>query len=245
MEFNSSPEDKVKQAEFHTPEYVQTQLKVKNLMQVDLINAIDELSEVISSNAERIERLKGTLPDCKTEPERQQCQKGIIRYENLSDLANKVSEAYLMFLDVYTYGIYSLLTENEWDWRAFARHFYTILYEHPKTVNTQLNDIIRILKSDIDGGYDLTRIVNAKKGFSRFIDDNNGFAKQIRVNVDAHFDGNYRERLNLIKNLSYCDLFTLYYTYIDKMHVFLSELKPVLVALRRSADNTYYSTFIR
>lgn len=245
MIFNSSPEDKAKQAEFHTPEYVKTQLKVKNTMQADLIKAIDELSEVASSNAERIERLKGALHDCKTEAERQHYQKGITGYENLSDLSNKVSEAYLMFLDVYTYGIYALLTENEWDWRAFARHFYTILYEHPKTVNSQLNDIIRILKSDIDSGYDITSIVDAKKAFSKFIEDNTGFAKQIRVNVDAHFDGDFHERLNLIKNLSYCELLTLYYTYIEKMHIFLSELRPALVALRHSADITFYSTFTR
>lgn len=245
MIFNSSPADKAKQEEFHAPEYVKTQLKVKNTMQADLIKAIDELTEVTSSNAERIEHLKGALPNCKTEAERQHYQKGIIRYGNLSDLANKVSEAYLMFLDVYTYGFYALLTENEWDWRAFARHFYTIIYEHPKTVNSQLNDIIRILKSDIDGSYDITSIINSKKDFSRFIDDHTGFAKRIRVNVDAHFGGDIHERLNLIKNLSYCELLTLYYTYIKKMHVFLSELRPALVTLRRSADITYYSTFIR
>ena len=56
MIFNSSPEDKAKQAEFHTPEHVKTQLKVKNTMQTDLIKAIDELSEVTNSNAERVER---------------------------------------------------------------------------------------------------------------------------------------------------------------------------------------------
>ena len=55
-----------------------------------------------------------------------------------------------MLLDMYTYGTYCMLANDEWDWRAFARHFYTIIKEHPKTVNSQLNDIVRILRKEIE-----------------------------------------------------------------------------------------------
>lgn len=241
MKFSSTPLDTAKRSEFHEPQFVKNQLKVKNLMQADLIKAVDDLSEVVVSNGERInslrELLKGNIPEEKKELWRS----AIVKYENLSVLATKVSEIYLMLLDIYTYGTFCMLAKDEWDWRAFARHFYTILNEHPKTVNKQLNDILQILKADIDENYDLSSVVQAKKEFSSFINDNISFAKQIRINVDAHFDGDFTERLNLITDLSYSRVIELYYAYNSKMHIFLQELKPALLRLRHSADTSYYS----
>lgn len=168
MKFSSTPLDTAKRSEFHEPQFVKNQLKVKNLMQADLIKAVDDLSEVVVSNGERInslrELLKGNIPEEKKELWRS----AIVKYENLSVLATKVSEIYLMLLDIYTYGTFCMLAKDEWDWRAFARHFYTILNEHPKTVNKQLNDILQILKADIDENYDLSSVVQAKKEFSSF-----------------------------------------------------------------------------
>lgn len=240
MEFYTSLKEEAKRSEFHTPEFVNKQIQVKSLMQVDLIKAIDELIKIIDSNKERIKRFQESLNGNIDENKRQLYKDGIVKYENLSVLAQKVSEIYLMLLDVYTYGTYSILAENEWDWRAFARHLYTMLYEHSKTVNKQLNDIMRIVKTDLEESYNLTRLKNAKKEFSSFIAENLEFAKQIRVNVDAHFDGDFMERLNLIKNLSYCDVVELYHLYNSKMHTFLLELRPVLEKIRLSADISYH-----
>lgn len=150
-----------------------------------------------------------------------------------------------MLLDMYTYGTFCMLAADEWDWRAFMRHIYTILYEHPITVNRQLNDIIKILKEELDEDFPISGLVHAKKNFSTFIIENSSFAKQIRVNVDAHFDGDFEERLSLIENLSYSSFIELYYAYTSKMHDFLTELRPALVELRRSADVSFYSMFIR
>lgn len=241
MKFKSTPLDTAKRSEFNSPQFVKEQLKVKNLMQADLIKAVDELSEVVVSNGERInslrELLKGSIPEEKKELWRN----AIVKYENLSVLSTKVSEIYLMLLDIYTYGTFCMLAKDEWDWRAFARHFYTILNEHPKTVNKQLNEILQILKADVGENYDLSSVMQAKKEFSSFINDNISFAKQIRINVNAHFDGDYTERLNLITELSYSRVVELYYAYNSKMHAFLKELRPALLRLRKSADVSYYS----
>ena len=241
MEFYTSLKEEAKRSEFHTPEFVKKQIQVKNLMQADLITAIDELINIVDSNNERIKHLQDSLNGDIENKKRQLYKDGIVKYENLSVLAQKVSEIYLMLLDVYTYGTYSILLENEWDWRAFARHLYTMLYEHSKTVNKQLNDIMRIVKTDIEQSYNLTRLKNAKKEFSSFIAENSDFAKQIRVNVDAHFDGDFLERLNLIKNLSYCDVVDLFHLYNSKMHTFLLELRPALEKVRLSADISYHT----
>ncbi|WP_027455995.1 hypothetical protein [Xylanibacter brevis] len=241
MKFKTTPLDTAKRIEFHKPQFVKAQLKVKNLMQADLIKAVDELSEVVVSNDERINSLRELLKGNISEAKKELYNNAIVKYENLSVLADKVSEIYLMLLDIYTYGTYCMLAKDEWDWRAFARHLYTILNEHPKTVNKQLNDILQILKADVDETYDLSRVVQAKKEFSSFINDNLSFAKQIRINVDAHFDGGFTKRLNLIIDLSYSKVVELYYAYNSKMHAFLQELRPALLRLRQSADNSCYS----
>lgn len=241
MEFKSTPLDKAKFIEFHTPQYTRTQLRVKNMVQTDLIKAIDELTEVVDSNTKRIKQLQERLENNMSEENKQLYETGIEKYTDLSILANKVSEIYLMQLDIYTYGTYFILAKDEWDWRAFARHFYTILKEHPNTVNKQLNFIIKILQKGIDVDYDLSSLIRAKRDFSSFIDGNVKFANQIRVNVDAHFDGNFDERIKLITNLSYYSVIELYCAYNSKMHEFLKELKPALVRFRYSADSTYHS----
>lgn len=219
-------------------------MQLKRAMQADLIKAIDELAEVETSNAQRINRLNESLKDNISENKRLVLQKGVEKYENLTIVANKVREIYLMLLDMYTYGTYCMLANDEWDWRAFARHFYTIIKEHPKNVSSQLNYIIKILRDGIEKEYDLTKVIRAKKDFSSFIESNTQFANQIRVNVDAHFDGAFEERLKMIQDLSYYNFIELYYNYTNKMHEFLSELQPVLVEYRRSADIFYYSQFV-
>lgn len=243
MDFYKSTQDSQKWSEFHSPEFAKKQMQLKRMMQDDLIKAIDELAEVEIANANRIEKLNETLKGNISNDKQLFIQEGIAKYEQLTIVANKVSEIYLMLLDMYTYGTYCMLAGDEWDWRAFARHFYTIIKEHPKTVSSQLNDIVRVLKSFIDKDYDLTKLIQAKKEFASFIESNAQFANQIRVNVDAHFDGVFDERLKLIQNLSYYNFIELYYTYTSKMHEFLSELKPALVELRRSADITYHFHF--
>lgn len=241
MEFNLSPADKSKRAEFQTQEFCHQQLRVKKIMQENLIKALDELAEIRKSNAERIINLEKLINDSIPYSTKKVYQDGIVKYENLSVLANKVSEIYLMLLDIYTYGTFIMLARDEWDWRAFARHFYTMLYEHSKTVNRHLNDILRILKENIGESYDFIGLVHAKKEFSAFIADKSEIAKQIRVNVDAHFDGDFIERLGLIQNLSYTSVITLYYEYNTKMHAFLATLEPALKKFRLSADTSYHA----
>ena len=241
MEFSSSPLDQQKRNEFHTKAFIQDQIKVKNDAHADLIKALDELAEVSDQNTERINKLNEIISHGVSAEFVKLYQEAITKYENLSVLALKVSEIYLMLLDVYTYGTYGMLADSEWDWRAFARHFYTMLFEHISTVNSYLNIIIKILKQGIGDVYDVETVDQAKKDFSSFIENNSKFAKQIRVNVDAHFDGDYKEHLGLIRSLSYSDFIALYIEYISKMDAFLKALKPAIERLRLTADASYHT----
>lgn len=241
MEFSSSPLDQQKRNEFHTKAFVQAQLKVKNDAHADLIKALDELAEVADQNTERINKLNEIISHGVSAEFVELYQETKKNYENLSVLALKVSEIYLMLLDVYTYGTYGMLADSEWDWRAFARHFYTMLFEHKKTVNSYLNTIIKILKQGIGDVYDIETVNQEKKNFSSFIDDNSKFAKQIRVNVDAHFDGDYKDHVDLIRKLSYSDFIALYFEYISKMEAFLKALKPAIERLKLYTDASYHT----
>ena len=241
MDFSSNPLDKQKFNEFHTKEFFQAQMKVKNAAHADLIKALDDLAEVANQNRGRINKLNEIISEGLSVEFEELYQDAIKKYENLSVLALKISEIYLMVLDVYTYGTHGMLADCEWDWRAFARHFYTMLFEHIKTVNTYLNTIMKILKLGIGDVYDVETVNQVKKDFSSFINDNSGFAKQIRVNVDAHFDGDLQKHINLIRNLSYSDFIALYFEYISKMDAFLKALKPALERLRLSADTSYHT----
>lgn len=214
---------------------------MKRMIQSALIKALDELTEIIDSNAARVKRLKDSLTEELPTEKTQLLRNGIVKYNNLSALTNKVCDIYLVLLDINTYGTYCMIADDEWEWRAFARHIYTILYEHSTSVSKQINDIIRIIKADVIEGYDLTPLLTAKKDYSKFINDNSELFKQIRVKVDAHYDAEFSDRLSLIKDLSYCNVFNTYYTYTSKMQGFLHELKPVLDNLRLSADIAYNS----
>lgn len=239
MEFNSSLLDKQKWAEFHTPAFAAQQLQIKKMMQEGLIKATDELIKLIDSNAERIKQLQAQLTEDLPTDRTQILRDGIVKYENLTVLTNKVCEIYLMLLDVNTYGTFCLLAQDEWDWRAFARHVYTIVYEHKTTVNKQINDIMRILQTGVGEHYDLTNLFDAKKNYSKYINEISGFAKQIRVNVDAHFDGSFTERLEIIKGISYNKVLELFFTYNSKVQAFLHELKPALDNFRITIDTVY------
>ena len=241
MEVNASLQDKLKWAEFHSPEFVRTQIQVKRMMQAGLIKALDELTELINSNTEKVRQLQVKCNQEKAEAEVQIISEAIAKFDNLTILANKVCEIYLVLLDVNTYGTYCLLSDDEWEWRAFARHIYTIIYEHTESVNKHINDIVRILKAGVDEGYDLTNLLNAKKEYAKYINNTSQIAKPIRVKTDAHFDSPSSERLSLIKELSYSSVLELYYTYTSKMQAFLHELKPALDNFRITVDTVYNS----
>ena len=70
MKFYKSQIDTQKWAEFHSSEFAKKQMQLKRMMQADLIKAIDELTEVETSNSKRIELLKEDLNDTISEDKR-------------------------------------------------------------------------------------------------------------------------------------------------------------------------------
>lgn len=239
MKFNRSSIDEQLWQEYHNPANANKQKWVKGLLQEAYLKALDELTITIEENASRIKRIKSLINDSISEDDKLHYRNGIAKYENLSVLTKKVCEIYLIMLDVNTYGTYGIIAEDEWEWRTFARHFYTVLYEHSNSVNKSINEILRIIKSNIEEGYDLKSLIEAKKEYSAFITDNSEYAKRIRINVDAHFDGDYIDHLGLITELSYSGFVGLFYAYNSKMQAFLHELRPTLDRIRISADSSY------
>lgn len=239
MKFNRSSVDEQLWQEYHNPANANKQKWVKGLLQEVYLKALDELTITIEENASRIKRIKSLINDSISEDDKLHYRNGIAKYENLSILTKKVCEIYLIILDVNTYGTYGIIAEDEWEWRTFARHFYTVLYEHSNSVNKNINEILRIIKSNIEEGYDLTRLIEAKKEYSAFITDNSEYAKRIRINVDAHFDGDYIDHLGLITELSYSGFVGLFQAYYNKMQTFLHELKTALDNIRISTDFLY------
>ncbi len=239
MKFNRSLTDEQLWQDCHNPANANKVKRAKGLLQETYHKALDELTITIEENARRIRHIQDVLNDNISEEDKLHYRNGIVKYENLSVLAKKVCEIYLIMLDVNIYGTYGIIAEDEWEWRTFARHFYTILYEHSNSVSKSINEILRIIKPSIEEGYNLTSLIEAKKEYSAFITDNSRFAKQIRINVDAHCDGDYIEHLGLITELSYSGFVGLFHTYISKMQAFLHELKPALVNIRMSADSSY------
>lgn len=239
MKFNRSSIDEQLWQEYHAPANAGKQKWVKGLLQEAYLKALDELTITIEENGRRISHIQDELNEKKSEEEKLHYRNGIVKYEKLSVLTKKVCEIYLIMLDVNTYGTYAILAENEWDWRAFARHFYTVLYEHSNSVNKSINEVLKNIKSNIEEGYNLTSLIEAKKEYSAFIADISRFAKQIRINVDAHFDGDYIEHLRLINDLSYSSFVGVFYTYNRRMQTLLHELRPALDNIRISADSFY------
>lgn len=137
---------------------------------------------------------------------------------------------FLIQMDVNTYGNQILRADNEWEWRVYARHFYTILYEHQNSVNHMLNEILNHAL-DLFGkeSAQYQDLKTEKKSFVKFINDNSEYAKSIRVTTDAHYDGVFVDRKKKIESMSFSKVVTLINNYLIKSTLLIHNINPLIV----------------
>lgn len=153
-----------------------------------------------------------------------------------------LGDFFLIQMDVNTYTNQILTADNEWEWRVFARHFYTILYEHQNSVNRMLNEILN-QAFDVFGK-DTTQYQNIKsekKSFVKFINDNSEYAKSIRVTTDAHYDGIFVERKKKIESMSYSKVVTLINNYLIKSALLIHTINPLIQEKENSLNGALKS----
>ena len=140
-----------------------------------------------------------------------------------------LGDFFLIQMDVNTYSNQILTADNEWNWRVFARHFYTILYEHKNSVNRMLNVILNqaLVVYGIDSAQ-YQNLKSEKKSFVKFINDNSEYAKSIRVTTDAHYDGIFVDRKTMIESMSYSKVVTLINNYLIKSTLLIHTIQPLI-----------------
>lgn len=218
----------------------------------------EETDRLMLDNSKYLEQdLERNVDGCQQSIERVQfdiakfdvwCESGKYPQSIVEEFNNAVSQAkayisftellgdfFLIQMDVNTYTNQILTTDNEWEWRVFARHFYTILYEHQNSVNRMLNEI---LNQALDVfGKDSTQYQNfksAKKSFVKIINDNSEYAKSIRVTTDAHYDGVFVDRKKKIESMSYSQVVTLINNYITKSSLLIHTIIPLIQEKEKS-----------
>jgi len=140
-----------------------------------------------------------------------------------------LGDFFLIQMDVNTYTNQILTADNEWEWRVYARHFYTILYEHQNSVNCLLNDILN-QALDVFGkdSVQYQNLKSEKKSFVKFINNNSEYAKSIRVTTDAHYDGIFVDRKKKIEEMSYSKVVTLINNYLIKSTLLIHTIHPLI-----------------
>lgn len=138
---------------------------------------------------------------------------------------------YLIHMDVNTYSNLIIVTDGEWEWRAYARHFFTILYEHKDSVFRFLNIFMNQSKESFGENSDeYCQLKNERKKFVGIINRNLNFAKDIRVTADAHYDEKtgFLERKSLIESMSYADVISLINDYLVQSTLLIKSLQSLI-----------------
>ena len=149
---------------------------------------------------------------------------------------------YLIQMDVNTYTNHILIADDEWEWRTYARHFYTILYEHQNSVNRVLNVI---LNQSLEAfGKDSVQYKNLKlekKEFVKIINENSEYAKNIRITTDAHYDGGFIERKEMIESMSYSTIVALINNYLVRSGLLVKSIQPLIEEKGKALNDTLES----
>lgn len=239
MKLRSSVQDKNQWDEFHSEKSIQGLSSLKESMRNALISTLDEFTGLFENRSETITLLE----EHKTNKNLPQNLKDtidnlILKIHSEIEVTKRLANFYLVLLDINTYAYYCFLSKDDWEWRVFARHIYTVLYEHRNSINILLNDVIRIVKENEWYGFDIKPFVVAKKAYVKVVEDISDYAKDIRLNVDAHFKGSYEVRLKLIEEMSYYEVVRVLYDYWVKTTELLHETRPILAFIKDDAANS-------
>ena len=239
MKLKSSDLDKNQWDEFHSEKSILGLSSLKETMHDALVSTLDEYSGLFEKSKETIVQLvKHKSNENIPQGIKDTIDRSIYKIESEIEITTRFANFYLVLLDINTYAYNFFLAQNDWEWRVFARHIYTVLYEHQNSINILLNDVIRIMKEEAGIGFDIKPFYAAKKAFVKVIEDISDYAKTIRLNVDAHFKGNYEDRLKLIEEMSYHEAVRVLYDYWVKTAELLREATPVLAFIQNDVTNS-------
>lgn len=239
MDLKNTVQDKAQWTEFHTRKSTRDLSSMKKEMHETLVSSIDAFLETLNSDKEQITLLTDYLS-------KNGMSQSLLESIDLSlqkshaevDVTKKLANFYLLLLDINTYEYSCLLAKDDWEWRVFARHIFTIIYEHKDAINPLLNDIFRTLKNELGAQYNLSGLIKSKKEFVKVINDVAEYAKSIRVNTDAHFDKDFEKRLKLIEDMSYVTVVILLKEYWIKTSTLLQEIKTAMYDLRNDVSRS-------
>lgn len=238
MNYKVSELDREQWDAFHTPEARASFMEMFVTVHGELEKMLDFLTDTLRNDRGWVSKLDEILKTRTCYPKfvLDEVEETKARFENEIKAIDGYANFYLVMMDLCTYSNYMFLSQSEWEWRIFARHIYTIFYEHPKAVNTVLNSIFQIAKECLPVDYDYTHANTAKKEFTKWIDSLSAYAVKIRINVDAHFKGDFETRRSLIEDMSYYEISNAMYTYWQKSDTLFKHLVPIVTGIQHHID---------
>lgn len=234
MKLKNSIQDISQWNEYHSIKSTNGLIAMKQMMHDGLVSAIDSFEEIIEQNRAYEARLKEYLTRSGlSEGGIEAINVSIHKFQLETKITSDFANFYLVLLDINTYAYNIFLAKDDWEWRVFARHIFTVLYEHKNSISPLINGFIKNVKEEFGTQYDFNPLINAKKELVKVIEEISEYAKTIRVNVDAHFDGDFEERLRLIEEMSYSSIVRILYNYWSKASAFLHEVTPIVYELQK------------
>lgn len=198
-----------------------------------------ELERCVDSCNQSIERVKTDIVKFQN-----WCESGKYPQNIVKEMKNAIDKAtsyihftemlgnyYLIQMDVNTYSNLVIVADGEWEWRAYARHFFTILYEHKDSVFRFLNIFLTQSKESFGENSDeYCQLKKEKKEFVSTINSNSDYAKEIRVIADAHYDEktSFSERKSLIESMSYAEVISLINDYLVKSALLMKSFQSLI-----------------
>ena len=239
MDLKNTAQDKSQWDAFHTRKAVRKLTSMKETMHETLVSSIDVFLETLDRDKEEMTHMTELL----SKNGLSQNIIGLIhllqrKFQAEIDVTKKLANFYLLLMDVNTYEYNCLLAKDDWEWRVFARHIFTIIYEHKDAINPLLNDIVRTLKDELGEQYDLSGLNKSKKEFVKVTGDVAKYAQSIRVNTDAHFDKEFEKRLKIIEEMSYVTVVKLLQDYWEKTSALLHEIKTTTLDLQNDVSSS-------
>lgn len=145
--------------------------------------------------------------------------------EGLIEFYRNYARVILIELDVITAFKYLRLSENDWDYRFFARRLYTLMHEtkiylekHVKR-NAVLNDLRKVGDSKL---YD--NVNDARDRLLEFFKNHDGSFYEVRNAGEAHKDADIYRQFRAIEDLSVKESYGLISSFFDSFNEYLNAL---------------------
>ena len=233
MNYINSDDDKAQWKALHEKGSDESLSKNAKAFRDEMSNFVDYFASVLKKDEKKIgifEKLSHN--DKYPENVKEKIAHVVELFKTSADIYGWYGNVCMIALDINEYSYHIILSKDEYEWRTFARHIYTILYEQQNTLFQQLNKYIKESK-DIGGceNPDYQNLMSLRDEFVSFINSYKDLSKQVRVNTDAHFDQDFRNRLRIIEQLSYKSAIGICVEYLAKVGALMKAQMPFLIKM--------------